>query len=60
MRLLYDDKMIYIGVINHDADPSRIVTTDSRRDSGLDSMDSFRMIFDTYHIVRTVSSSAPT
>jgi hypothetical protein len=49
VRLLYDDKMVYIGVICHDADPSRIVTTDSRRDSGLDSMDSFRMIFDTYH-----------
>ena len=49
VRLLYDDKMIYVGVICHDADPSRIVTTDSRRDSGLDSMDSFRMIFDTYH-----------
>ena len=27
VRLLYDDKMIYIGVICHDADPSRIVTT---------------------------------
>jgi hypothetical protein len=49
VRILYDDKTIYVGVINHDADPSRIVTTDSRRDSGLDSMDSFRMIFDTYH-----------
>ena len=49
VRLLFDDKMIYVGVINHDADPSRIITTDSRRDSGLDSMDSFRMIFDTYH-----------
>jgi hypothetical protein len=49
VRLLYDDKMIYVGVICYDADPSRIVTTDSRRDSGLDAMDSFRMIFDTYH-----------
>ena len=49
VRMLYDDKMIYIGVICHDADPSRIVITDSRRDSGLDAMDSFRMIFDTYH-----------
>jgi hypothetical protein len=49
VRLLYDDKMIYVGVICHDADPSRIVITDSRRDSGLDAMDSFRMIFDTYH-----------
>jgi hypothetical protein len=49
VRLLYDDKMIYIGVICHDGDPSRIVITDSRRDSGLDAMDSFRMIFDTYH-----------
>ena len=49
MRLLYDDKAIYVGVICYDADPSRIVTTDSRRDSGLDAMDSFQMIFDTYH-----------
>jgi hypothetical protein len=49
VRLLYDDKTIYVGVICYDADPSRIVTTDSRRDSGLDGMDSFRMIFDTYH-----------
>ena len=49
VRLLYDDKTIYIGVVCYDADPSKIVITDSRRDSGLDAMDSFRMIFDTYH-----------
>jgi hypothetical protein len=49
VRLLYDDKMIYVGVVCYDEDPSKIVTTDSRRDSGLDAMDSFRMIFDTYH-----------
>jgi uncharacterized protein DUF5916/cellulose/xylan binding protein with CBM9 domain len=49
VRMLYDDKSIYIGVICYDDDPSKIVTTDSRRDSGLDAMDSFRIILDTYH-----------
>ena len=32
----------------HDTDPSQIVTTDTRRDSGLGDMDSFQIIFDTY------------
>ena len=49
VRILYDDKAIYVGVICFDSEPSRIVTTDSRRDSGLSDMDSFQMILDTYH-----------
>ncbi len=49
VRLLYDDTAIYVGVICYDSDPSQIITTDSRRDSGLSEMDSFQMIFDTYH-----------
>ena len=49
VRLLYDDKAIYVGVTCFDSDPSRIVTTDSRRDSALNGQDSFQMILDTYH-----------
>jgi hypothetical protein len=49
VRILYDDEAIYIGVICHDSDPSLIVTTDSRRDASLGEMDSFQMIFDTFH-----------
>jgi hypothetical protein len=49
VRLLYTPSAIYVGVICFDSEPSRIVTTDSRRDSGLNGQDSFQMIFDTYH-----------
>jgi len=49
VRLLYDDTALYISVICFDSDPSQIVTTDSRRDSSLSDMDSFQVIFDTYH-----------
>ena len=34
--LLYDDEAIYVGVTLHDSDPSQIVTTDTRRDAGLE------------------------
>ena len=49
VRLLYDDQAIYVGVVCYDRDPSLIVTTDTRRDAGLGEMDSFQMIFDTFH-----------
>jgi len=49
VRLLYDNDAIYVGVMLYDRDPSLIVTTDTRRDAGLDSMDSFQIIFDTFH-----------
>ena len=49
VRILYDDEAIYVGVVCFDRDPSLIVTTDTRRDAGLGDMDSFQMIFDTFH-----------
>ncbi len=49
VRLLYDDNAIYVGVMCFDSEPSQLVTTDSRRDSSLSDMDSFQIIFDTYH-----------
>ena len=48
VRLLFDDNALYIGVMCYDSEPSQIVTTDSRRDSSLNDMDSFQIIFDTY------------
>ncbi|MCH8266355.1 MAG: carbohydrate binding family 9 domain-containing protein [Acidobacteria bacterium] len=49
VRLLYDDNAIYVGVFLHDSDPSQIIITDTRRDANLDEMDSFQVIFDTFH-----------
>ena len=49
VRILYDDQAIYVGVVCYDRDPSSIVTTDTRRDPSLGEMDSFQMIFDTFH-----------
>ena len=49
VRILYDDRNIYIGVICFDSEPNQIIVTDARRDSNLDDTDSFRIIFDTYH-----------
>jgi hypothetical protein len=49
VRILYDDRFVYVGVICYDSDPSQIIVTDTRRDSSLTDMDSFQMIFDTYH-----------
>jgi hypothetical protein len=49
VRLLYDNEAIYVGVMLFDRDTSLIVTTDTRRDASLSDMDSFQMIFDTFH-----------
>ena len=49
VRILYDDKNIYVGVVNSDSDMSRIVQVDARRDSSLSGQDSFQIIFDTFH-----------
>jgi hypothetical protein len=42
----YTDTALYIGVVAYDDDPSRIIVSDSRRDSSLDDTDSFRVIID--------------
>src|SRR5262245_24911166 len=49
VRLLFDNRTLYIGVICFDSDPARIVSADSRRDSSLSGQDSFQFILDTYH-----------
>ncbi len=49
VRMIYTASTLYVGVHLFDSDPTKIVTTDSRRDSALSGQDSFQMIFDTYH-----------
>jgi len=40
------DDALYIGLVAYDDNPDGIIVTDSRRDSGLDDTDSFRVIID--------------
>jgi hypothetical protein len=49
VRVLYDERAIYFGVICYDSDPNGLVVTDNRRDSDLTNMDSFQIVLDTYH-----------
>ena len=42
----YTENAIYFGVIAYDENPENIVVSDSRRDSGLDDTDSFRLVID--------------
>jgi len=42
----YSETALYIGVVAHDDDPSRIIVSDSRRDSDLDDTDAFLVIID--------------
>ena len=49
VRMLYDDRALYIGAILYDSEPDQILTSDSRRDSGMEDSDSFQIIVDTYH-----------
>ena len=49
VRMIFTASTLYVGVQLFDSDPTKIVTTDSRRDSALSGQDSFQMIFDTYH-----------
>jgi len=49
VRMVFTQTTLYVGVQLFDSDPTRIITTDARRDSALSGQDSFQMIFDTYH-----------
>ena len=49
VRIGYTESTLYVGVICYDKDASRIVISDSRRDSDLNDEDSFLFIVDTYN-----------
>jgi hypothetical protein len=48
-RVLYDDRTIYFGVWAFDSDPSGIVATEMKRDSGLRKGDRVAIVIDTFH-----------
>ena len=45
----FTDDSLYIGVICFDDEPTKIISSDSRRDSALEDTDSFQVILDTFH-----------
>ena len=49
IRVVYDDRAIYISAVCYDSDPSRIVATVLRRDERNDNNDAFMVTLDTYH-----------
>lgn len=48
IRLLYDDKALYVGAWMFVEDPSTIVVGETRRDAPLENTDAFLMVLDTY------------
>jgi hypothetical protein len=48
-RVLYDAAFIYIGVVNYDGEPDRIIANVLRRDESHNDNDSFTVTLDTYH-----------
>lgn len=48
VRLAFSDDALLVAVVCFDAEPGKLVVSDSRRDSPLDDVDSFRFIVDTY------------
>ena len=49
VRILYDDDNLYIGVFAEDAEPSRIITNELKRDFDRTASDSFELVLDTFH-----------
>lgn len=49
VRILYDDRAVYIGFENFDPEPSRIAASLSKRDSDLREDDSVVVCLDTHH-----------
>ncbi|MBN1224454.1 MAG: carbohydrate binding family 9 domain-containing protein [Candidatus Aminicenantes bacterium] len=49
IRILYDDKFLYIGVLCFDSQSDKIVANEMRRDEQLRNDDFFEIFIDTYH-----------
>ena len=49
VRILFDTRQLYIGVVAHDSDPSGIRATELRRDDQFDNDDIFELVLDTFH-----------
>ena len=49
VRILFDDDYLYLGFVMYDDEPGRIVATDLRRDSRLETDDTIAVLLDTFH-----------
>jgi len=49
VKLLYDDRAIYIGVFAKDPDPNGIIINELRKDFNTGSADGFQVVIDTFH-----------
>jgi hypothetical protein len=48
VRLLYDDRALYIGVFAKDPDPDQIIVNELRKDFNTGSADGFQVVIDTF------------
>lgn len=48
-RILYDDRTLYIGIWAWDSNPTGILASEMKRDSGLRKGDQIKLNFDTFH-----------
>jgi hypothetical protein len=49
VRVTFDDRNLYVGVIAFDAEPDKITYTQSKRDADLTESDSIQFLFDTFN-----------
>lgn len=49
VRLLFDDKNLYVGVYCYDSEPDKIVATELRYDAEMEGDDIFEVMIDTFH-----------
>jgi hypothetical protein len=49
VRMVYDDRALYVGVFARDDEPGRLIVSDLKKDYSVDTSDSFRLILDTFH-----------
>jgi hypothetical protein len=49
VKLLYDDRAIYIGVFAKDPEPAKIIVNELRKDFNTGNADGFQVVIDTFH-----------
>jgi hypothetical protein len=49
VKLLYDDRAIYIGVFAKDPEPGQIIVNELRKDFNTGTADGFQVVIDTFH-----------
>ena len=52
VKLLYDDRALYIGVFARDPEPGQIIVNELRKDFNTGNADGFQVVIDTFHDLR--------